>query len=114
MPKELKVRPLQDNVLVRCHDAVDRSKGGIYIADVSKENLKPRRGEVLRLPDPEYDAACGTAAEGKRTPKYIFPFKVGDVILFAQYAGQQVPDDGLKETGLKLIPLKDIIGVIEN
>ena len=80
----MKIRPLQDRVLVkRLEEEVEKTKGGIIIPDTAKE--KPQQGKVIA-------AGAGKAKDdGKRIPLDV---KAGDLILFGKYSGQEIKLDG--------------------
>jgi len=79
----MKVRPLQDRVLVRRVAEEEKTKGGIIIPDSAKE--KPQQGKV-------YAVGAGKVKEdGTRQPLDV---KDGDTILFGKYSGQEIKIDG--------------------
>ena len=96
----MKIRPLQDRVIVRrLEDAVEKTKGGIIIPDTAKE--KPQQGKVI---------AAGKGKvndDGKVTPLDV---KVGDTILFGKYSGSEIKIDGDEHL---IMREDDILGVIE-
>jgi chaperonin GroES len=79
----MKIRPLQDRLLVKRVEEEERTKGGIIIPDSAKE--KPQQGTVLA-------AGNGRSKkDGKRVPLDV---KAGDRILFGKYSGQELKLDG--------------------
>ena len=96
----MKIRPLQDRVIVRrIEDAVEKTKGGIIIPDTAKE--KPQQGKVIA-------AGKGKVNEdGKVTPLDV---KVGDTILFGKYSGSEIKIDGEEHL---IMREDDILGVVE-
>ena len=96
----MKIRPLQDRVLVkRIEEAVEKTKGGIIIPDTAKE--KPQKGKVIAV-------GKGKVNEnGKLTPLDV---KVGDAILFGKYSGSEIKIDGEEHL---IMREEDILGVIE-
>jgi len=80
----MKIRPLQDRVIVkRIEDEAEKTKGGIIIPDTAKE--KPQQGKII---------AAGKGKvndDGKLTPLDV---KVGDRILFGKYSGSEIKLDG--------------------
>jgi len=96
----MKIRPLQDRVLVkRLEDELEKTKGGIIIPDTAKE--KPQQGKVI---------AAGKGKvndEGKVTPLDV---KVGDTILFGKYSGSEIKIDGEEHL---IMREDDILGVVE-
>jgi len=96
----MKIRPLQDRVLVkRIEEEIEKTKGGIIIPDTAKE--KPQQGKVIA-------AGKGKVGEnGKLTPLDV---KVGDKILFGKYAGSDIKIDGEEHL---IMREEDILGIIE-
>ena len=96
----IKIRPLQDRVIVkRIEDEAEKTKGGIIIPDTAKE--KPQQGKII---------AAGKGKvndEGKLTPLDV---KVGDRILFGKYSGSEIKLDGEEHL---IMREEDILGVIE-
>ena len=79
----MKVVPLNDKIVVKRLEAEEKTAGGIVLPDTAKE--KPKQGKILALGD-------GKALEdGKRA---TFQVKVGDRVLFTNYAGSEVTIDG--------------------
>ena len=79
----MKIRPLQDRILLRRVEEEEKTAGGIIIPDSAKE--KPQEGEVV---------ATGRGKmrdDGGITPREVGP---GDRVLFGKYAGTDVTLDG--------------------
>ena len=95
----MKLKPLNDRVLVKRLEMEEKTAGGIYIPDSAKE--KPMKGEVVAAGPGKIDDA------GKRVAMTV---KVGDVVLFAKYAGTEVKIDG--EDNL-VMREDDILAVVE-
>jgi len=74
------IKPLADRVLVEPKEAETMTAGGLYIPDTAKE--KPQQGVVVA-------AGPGKADE----PMEV---KVGDVVLYGKYAGQELSYEGKK------------------
>ena len=80
----MKIRPLQDRVIVRrLEEAVEKTKGGIIIPDTAKE--KPQQGKVIAVGKGKVNE------DGKVLPLDV---KVGDKILFGKYSGTDIKIDG--------------------
>jgi chaperonin GroES len=95
----MKIRPLQDRVIVKRVEEEEKTKGGIIIPDTAKE--KPMEGKVIA-------AGKGKVLEdGKIHPLDV---KAGDRILFGKYAGTEVKIDGEEHL---IMREDDILGVIE-
>jgi chaperonin GroES len=95
----MKVRPLQDRVLVRRVAEEDKTKGGIIIPDSAKE--KPAEGEVVAVGNGKFDD------DGKLRPLAV---KKGDRILFGKYVGNEIKIEGVEHLILRE---DDILGVLE-
>jgi len=95
----MKIRPLQDRVLVKRIESEEKTKGGIIIPDSAKE--KPVEGKVIAV------GAGKVAEDGKQRPLDV---KAGDRILFGKYAGTEVKIDGDEHLILRE---EDILGVVE-
>jgi len=95
----MKIRPLQDRVLVKRLEQEEKTKGGIIIPDTAKE--KPIEGKVIAV------GAGKVGEDGKVRPLDV---KAGDKILFGKYSGTEVKIDGEEHLILRE---EDILGVIE-
>ena len=79
----MKLRPLNDRILVKRVEEETKTKGGIIIPDTAKE--KPAEGKIV---------AVGVGAlnnDGIRVPLEV---KKGDRILFGKYGGQEIKVEG--------------------
>jgi len=95
----MKIRPLNDRVLVIREEEEQKSAGGIIIPDTAKE--KPQRGKVVA-------AGPGKMGDdGKRTPLEV---KTGDRVLFAKYAGTDIKLDGVEHVFMRE---DDILSIVE-
>jgi chaperonin GroES len=95
----MKIRPLQDRILVKRIDEEETTKGGIIIPDTAKE--KPQEGKVIAV-------GKGKVTEnGKVQPLDV---KKGDRILFSKYAGTEVTIEGDEHL---IIREDDVLGVCE-
>ena len=95
----MKIRPLQDRLIVKRVQDEEKTKGGIIIPDSAKE--KPIEGKVIA-------AGNGKVLEdGKVRPLDI---KAGDRILFSKYAGTELKLDGDE---VLIMREEDVLGVIE-
>jgi chaperonin GroES len=94
----MKVRPLQDRILVeRVEEEV--KKGGIIIPDSAKE--KPQQGKVIAVGPGRYDDS------GKLVPMSL---KKGDMILFGKYSGNDIR---IGEDELLIMREEDVLAVID-
>ncbi len=95
----MKIRPLQDRVIVKRVEEEEKTKGGIIIPDTAKE--KPMEGKIIA-------AGKGKVLEdGKIHPLDV---KAGDRVLFGKYAGTEVKIDGEEHL---IMREDDLLGVIE-
>jgi len=95
----MKIRPLQDRVIVKRVAEEEKTKGGIIIPDTAKE--KPIEGKVLAVGNGK------VLEDGKVRPLDV---RAGDRILFTKYAGTEVKLDGEEHL---IIREEDILGVVE-
>ncbi|MBC2710391.1 MAG: co-chaperone GroES [Desulfosarcina sp.] len=95
----MKLRPLQDRILVQRVEEETKTKGGIIIPDTAKE--KPAEGKVN---------AVGKGKVGDDGKRVALEIKVGDRILFGKYSGTEIKIEGEEY----LIMREDeVLGVIE-
>ncbi len=95
----MKIRPLQDRVLVERIDQEEKSSGGIIIPDTAQE--KPMEGKVM---------AVGNGTRNDDGKVHPLDVKKGDRILFGKWSGTEVKMDG---KDLIVMKESDIMGVIE-
>ena len=73
------IRPLGDKIVIRVIEEQEQTSGGIFIPDSAKE--KSQKGEVIAVGEGKVNE------KGDRDPMDV---KVGDIVLFAKYAGTDV------------------------
>ena len=95
----MKIRPLQDRVIVKRIEEEAKSKGGIIIPDTAKE--KPHEGRVVAVGKGKVND------DGKIIPLDV---KVNDLVLFGKYSGSEINIDGEEHM---IMREEDILGVIE-
>lgn len=95
----MKIRPLNDRILVKRLEEEEKTKGGIIIPDTAKE--RPQEGEVIAVGNGK------VLEDGKRIPLDV---KVGDKIIFSKYAGTEVKIEGEEHL---IIREDDVLGIIE-
>lgn len=95
----MKIRPLQDRILVKRMESEEKTAGGIIIPDNAKE--KPMEGKVVAVGNGK------TLNDGKLVKPDV---KVGDRILFSKYSGSEVKINGEEHLILRE---DDILGVME-
>lgn len=79
----VKLRPLNDKIVVKRLEAEDKTKGGIFLPDNAKE--KPREGKVVSTGDGKL------LKDGSRA---TFQVKKNDRVLFSSYAGTEIKLEG--------------------
>lgn len=96
----MKVRPLNDRILVKRLAEETKTAGGLFIPDSAKE--KPSRGEIVAVGNGKLDDS------GKRVPLEV---KAGEKILFGKYAGTEIKLEGEDHLILRE---DDVLAVIED
>jgi len=89
----MKLKPIEDHVVVKIESAQEKIQGGIIIPDTAKE--KPQIAEVI---------AVGTDED------LIKIVKVGDKVLFGKYAGTEIEVEGEK---LLILAKGDLLAIVE-
>ena len=95
----MKIKPLQDRILIRRLDSEEEMRGGIVIPDTAKE--KPQEGEVVAVGD-------GKVLDNGQ--KQEMTVKVGDRILFGKYSGTEVKVD---DEELLIMREDEVLGILE-
>ncbi len=95
----MKIKPLQDRILLRRLDSEEEMRGGIVIPDTAKE--KPQEGEVVAVGD-------GKVLDSGQ--KQEMTVKVGDRVLFGKYSGTEVKVD---DEELLIMREEDVLGILE-
>ncbi|MBQ4566533.1 MAG: co-chaperone GroES [Desulfovibrio sp.] len=95
----MKLKPLNDRVLVKRLESEEKTAGGLYIPDTAKE--KPSKGEVVAV------GPGKVAEDGKRVELAV---KKGDLVLFNKYAGTEVKLDGIDHLVMRE---EDILAIID-
>ncbi len=95
----MKLKPLNDRVLVKRLESEDKTASGLYIPDTAKE--KPSKGQVIAV------GPGKTADDGK---KIAMTVKAGNTVLFNKYAGTEVKLDGVEHLVMRE---DDILAIIE-
>ena len=96
----MKLRPLQDRVLIRRVDPEVKTSGGIFIPDTALE--KPMEGEVV---------AVGPGARDENGRLHPLDVESGDRVLFGKWSGTEVKLDGEE---LMIMKESDIMGVMDH
>lgn len=95
----MKIRPLQDRVIIKRMEEEKTSAGGIVLPDSATE--KPIKGEVI---------AVGNGKVLDNGETRAVDLKVGDQVLFGKYSGTEVKVD---DEELLVMREEDIMGVLE-
>jgi chaperonin GroES len=95
----MKIRPLNDRILVKRLEGEEKTAGGIIIPDSAKE--KPAEGEVV---------AVGPGKLNDAGERIAMDVAVGDRVLFSKYGGSEVKLDG---EDFLIMREDDILGVIQ-
>ncbi len=95
----MKIRPLQDRLLIQRIEEEEKTKGGIIIPDTAKE--KPQEGSVIA-------AGKGKVSEEGKVRR--LDVKKGDRILFSKYAGTEI---NIENEEHLIIREDDVLGIIE-
>ena len=96
----MKIRPLNDKILVKRLEADEKTKGGIVLPDTAKE--KPKEGKIISV------GAGKLLDNGDRAKPQV---NVGDRVLFNAYAGTEVKLDGVEHM---IMNEDDILAVVES
>jgi chaperonin GroES len=95
----MKIRPLQDRILIKRVEEEQKTAGGIIIPESAKE--KPQEGRVVAVGNGK------VGDDGKVRPLDV---KKGDRVLFSKYSGSEVKLDGEEHM---IIREEDVLGIIE-
>jgi chaperonin GroES len=95
----MKLRPLQDRILVQRVKEEEKTKGGIIIPDTAKE--KPVEGRVI---------ATGIGKLSEEGKRIALEVKKGDRILFGKYSGNEIKIEGEEYL---IMREDDVLGIIE-
>lgn len=95
----MKLKPLNDRVILKQENAEEKTKSGILLPDAARE--KPTRGKVIAVGSGKLDDS------GKR---HALNVKVNDVVYYGKYSGTEVEVDGQK---FVIVRESDILGVVE-
>ena len=93
------LKPLQDRIVIKVIEDTEQTAGGIFIPDSAKE--KPQKGEVVAVGEGK------TNDKGEKEPMGV---NVGDVVLYAKYAGTEIKMDGVE---YKILSIKDALAIVE-
>ena len=95
----MKLKPLDDRVVVKPQEAEEKTAGGIVLPETAKE--KPLMGKVTAI------GGGKLLDNGSRSKMSV---KKGDVVLFGKYGGSDVEVEGVE---YKILRESEILGVVE-
>ncbi|MDD5454776.1 MAG: co-chaperone GroES [Candidatus Ratteibacteria bacterium] len=95
----MRIKPLNDRILVKRLEAEEKTKGGIVLPETAKE--KPKEGEVI---------AVGPGKMLESGKRQSLELKKGDKIIFESYAGTEIKIEGKEYL---LMKEDDVLGIIE-
>jgi chaperonin GroES len=93
------LKPLGDRLLVKPIEQEEKTASGIILPETAKE--KPQEGEVL---------AAGPGGRKEDGTRIEMDVKVGDIVLYAKYAGTEIKMDGVKYLILRE---SDVLAVVQ-
>ena len=93
------IKPLMDRIVIKVIEDTEQTSGGIFIPDSAKE--KPQKGEIVAVGEGK------TNDKGEKEPMGV---NVGDIVLYAKYAGTEVKIDGVE---YKILSIKDALAIVE-
>ncbi len=96
----MKLRPLQDRILIRRVEPEAKTAGGIFIPDTAQE--KPMEGEVV---------AVGPGARDENGRLHPLDVKSGDRVLFGKWSGTEIKLDG---EDLMIMKESDVMGIVDS
>lgn len=95
----MKLKPLQDRVIVKQSEAEEKTASGILLPDAAKE--KPTKGKVI---------AAGPGKTDDHGKRHALNVKAGDNVYYGKYSGTDVEVNGEK---FVILRESDILGVLE-
>lgn len=95
----MKLKPLDDRIVVKPNDAEERTASGLVIPDTAQE--KPQQGTVLAVGPGRW-----SDDNGKHSPLDI---KVGDTVLYSKYGGTEVTHEG---DDLLILTSRDVLAIV--
>ncbi len=95
----MKLKPLDDRIVVKQSEAEETTAGGIVLPDAAQE--KPNQGKVVAV------GPGSLLDDGKRSPMSV---KKGDEVLYGKYSGTEVEVNGEK---LVILKETDLLAVVE-
>jgi chaperonin GroES len=96
--KDIKLKPLDERIVVEPVEAEEKTAGGIVLPDTAKE--KPQRGKVLAI------GPGKLLEDGKRVALSV---TVGDEVIYGKYSGSEIEIDG---RDLKILRESDVLAKV--
>src|SRR6476646_7396667 len=95
----MKLKPLDDRIVVKPNEAEEKTASGLVIPDTAKE--KPQQGSVL---------AVGPGRRSEQTGELIpLDVKVGDTVVFSKYGGTEITVEG---EDLLILSSRDVLAIV--
>lgn len=94
----MKIKPLQDRIVIKMLEAEEKTKSGIVLPGSAQE--KPQIAEVVEV-------GPGGMVDGKEVKMEV---KVGDKVLFSKYAGTEVKIDDKEFT---IVRQSDVLAIVQ-
>ncbi|MEO5975175.1 MAG: co-chaperone GroES [Ilumatobacteraceae bacterium] len=95
----MKLKPLDDRIVVKPNDAEERTASGLVIPDTAQE--KPQQGTVVAVGPGRWSDDTG-----KHSPLDI---KVGDTVLYSKYGGTEITHEG---DDLLILTSRDVLAIV--
>jgi chaperonin GroES len=96
----MKLKPLDDRIVVKANEAEERTASGLVIPDTAKE--KPQQGSVL---------AVGPGRRSEQSGELIpLDVKVGDTVVYSKYGGTEITIDG---EDLLILTGRDVLAIVD-
>lgn len=92
------LKPLGERIVIKVIEDTEQTSGGIFIPESAKE--KPQKGEVV---------AVGLGKMNDKGEREPMDVNVGDIVLYAKYAGTDVKID---DVNYKILSIKDALAVL--
>ncbi|MDT8304351.1 MAG: co-chaperone GroES [Anaerolineae bacterium] len=96
----MKLKPLGDRLVIKPRETEETTASGIILPETAKE--KPQQGEVL---------AAGPGRRDEDGDRIEMDVAVGDVVLYAKYAGTEIKVEGDK---LLILKESDVLAIVDN
>ena len=96
----MNLKPLSDRLVVEAVEQKDHTDSGLFLPETAKE--KPQEGKVV---------AAGPGARNKDGERIAMDVKVGDMVLYAKYAGANIK---LQDKEYLILKENDVLGIVLN